>query len=562
VFNDTVSGSYGGDVNDAGSPGTTTEMVNQDATATSAVSVSPSSPVVGQTVTVAATVAVAAPGAGTPSGTVSFSGDGASCTGTLSESSTDTASCTTTFSGATSGTGTVTATYGGDTNDVGSFGTTTVSVGKAATMTTVTSSPSSPVAGQTISLSATVAAQAPGAGVPTGTVTFTSGSTLCQATLDGSSPDTASCNATFNGGASETVTGTYGGDTNFTGSNGSTALSVGKGSTTTTVSSSANPAVAGQPLTFTATVGPVAPAAGTPSGTVTFAFSDPVPTKGAGHLATPSCDGGGTTADTVTLSGGAATCSIAGLLVEQSPLTVTVTYSGSASFGSSASSSLSQTVGKSPSQVTIAAKANPTITGEAASFSAIVAAASPGAGHPTGTVTWTITSASGTAVPCTSSNDVVNKTSGKTTCSVAAQELFAASGPYAVSVAYPGDANFVASTGTFTQNIDRAGSKTAVTVSPPAASGSPATITAKVTGAPASAGTPTGSVTFVLTSAKGSVVDCDTSNTSTLSAGVATCAVTSALVLSGSPYSVVATYSGDGNYATSASAPKAIKVPK
>jgi hypothetical protein len=212
--------------------------------------------------------------------------------------------------------------------------------------------------------------------------------------------------------------------------------------------------------------------------------------------------------------------------------------------------------------VTVAAKLNPTITAKAASFSAIVAAASPGAGHPTGTVNWTITSASGTAVPCASSNDIVNKTTGKTTCSVATEELFAASGPYTVSVAYSGDANFAASTGTFTQDIDQAGSKTTVTVSPPAGSGRPATVTAKVAGVPASAGTPTGSVTFVLTSAQGSAVDCDTSNTATLSSGVATCTVTSALVLSGSPYSVVATYSGDGNYTTSASAAKPIRVPK
>ena len=309
-------------------------------------------------------------------------------------------------------------------------------------------------------------------------------------------------------------------------------------------------------------MGVVAPATGTPSGSVTFAFSDPVPTKGPGHLATPTCGGGGTTADSVTLNGGTATCSISGLLVEQSPLKVTATYSGSPSFGSSASPTLSQTVGTSPSQVTVAAKLNPTITAKAASFSATVAAASPGAGDPTGTATWTITGASGAAVPCKSSNTTVNKTTGKSTCSVGTGALFAASGPYTVSVAYSGDANFGASTGTFTQDIDQTGSKTKVTVSPPAASGSPATVTAAVTGTPASAGTPTGTVTFALTSATGSVVDCDTSNTSTLSSGVATCTVTSALVLSGSPYSVVATYSGDGNFTTSASAPKAIKVPK
>jgi hypothetical protein len=38
--------------------------------------------------------------------------------------------------------------------------------------------------------------------------------------------------------------------------------------------------------------------------------------------------------------------------------------------------------------------------------------------------------------------------------------------------------------------------------------------------------------------------------------------VTSALVLSGSPYSVVATYNGDGTFETSASAAKPIRVPR
>jgi large repetitive protein len=337
------------------------------------------------------------------------------------------------------------------------------------------------------------------------------------------------------------------------------SFTVSASSSSTVLTSSANPSVYGQPVTFTATVSAAAPSFGTPTGSVTFTLADPAPTTGPGKLAALVCKNG----DVVALASGQATCTISGLALAQTPTTVNATYSGeSGTITGSTATELTQTVDKSPSAVTISAKTNPTVTSKAASFSAIVAAASPGAGHPTGTVTWTITSASGTAVPCSSSNDIVNKTSGKTTCNVAAQELFAANGPYTVSVAYSGDGNFTASTGTFTQDIDQAGSKTTVTVSAPAASGSPATVTATVTGIPASAGTPTGTVMFALTSAKGSVVDCDTSNTSTLSAGVAKCTVTSALVLSGSPYSVVAAYSGDGNFTSSKSAPKAIKVPR
>jgi len=347
--------------------------------------------------------------------------------------------------------------------------------------------------------------------------------------------------------------------TNYTAADGSPqSFTVSGESSSTVLASSANPSVYGQPVTFTATVSGAAPSFGTPTGSVTFTLADPVPTTGPGHLAALVCQNG----DTVALGGGEATCTISsGLTLAQTPTTVHATYSGeSGVFSGSTATELTQTVDKSPSMVTISAKANPTITSKAASFSAVVAAASPGAGHPTGTVTWTITSASGTVIPCASSNDNVNATSGKTTCSVATQELFAASGPYTVSVAYSGGTNFLASTGTFTQDVSKTGSKVALTVTPPSASGSPGSVIATVTGSPASAGVPTGTVTFAITGSSGTV-SCDASNTVALSSGHATCTVSSALVLSGSPYRVTATYNGDGNFTTATSAAKMIRVP-
>jgi hypothetical protein len=156
----------------------------------------------------------------------------------------------------------------------------------------------------------------------------------------------------------------------------------------------------------------------------------------------------------------------------------------------------------------------------------------------------------------------VNKKTGKTMCAVGPQELFAASGPYTVTVAYSGDGNFVTSTGTFTQDISQTGSKSKVAVSAPAGPGSPATMTATVTGVPANAGTPTGTVTFAVTSISGAPIACHISNRASLSSGTATCTISSALVLAGSPYSVVATYTGDANFTNSASSPKPIRVPK
>ena len=67
------------------------------------------------------------------------------------------------------------------------------------------------------------------------------------------------------------ITARYGGDATFSGSL-STALTqtINKAATTTTVTSSANPAVHGQAVTFTATVDVVAPGTGAPTGVVTF----------------------------------------------------------------------------------------------------------------------------------------------------------------------------------------------------------------------------------------------------------------------------------------------------
>jgi hypothetical protein len=65
------------------------------------------------------------------------------------------------------------------------------------------------------------------------------------------------------------VTAVYGGDTDFTASTSKAASQViGKASTTIALTSPLNPAVFGQPITFTATVTPQF--SGTPTGTVTF----------------------------------------------------------------------------------------------------------------------------------------------------------------------------------------------------------------------------------------------------------------------------------------------------
>jgi hypothetical protein len=79
-----------------------------------------------------------------------------------------------------------------------------------------------------------------------------------------------------------TITASYSGDGNFTTSTGMLTQTVGKASTSTVVSSSVNPSVYGQSVTFSVCVMAVPPGDGTPTGTVQFVientnYGQPVP---------------------------------------------------------------------------------------------------------------------------------------------------------------------------------------------------------------------------------------------------------------------------------------------
>ena len=165
-------------------------------------------------------------------------------------------------------------------------------------------------------------------GVPTGTVTFTvTGASSTSYTCDGGnvanlSPNmsgpgsVATCKFAAGLEASDSpyaITAVYSGDSNFNTSTGMLSTAIKKGSTTTTVSSASFPSVTGQPVSFTATIAPVSPAIGTPTGSVTFSING----TGGGSVA---CD---TTGDVVPLTGNTATCSVAaGFEAQFSPYTV------------------------------------------------------------------------------------------------------------------------------------------------------------------------------------------------------------------------------------------------
>src|SRR5206468_4039406 len=103
---------------------------------------------------------------------------------------------------------------------------------------------------------------------------------------------TATCTtALTSANSSMNVVAGYSGDDAFAPNGAVLVQKVNKASTTTVASSSSpDPSAIGQPVTFTATVAPVAPGAGTPSGTVAFSDgTNPVTCTGG----PPALDGNG-----------------------------------------------------------------------------------------------------------------------------------------------------------------------------------------------------------------------------------------------------------------------------
>ena len=153
----------------------------------------------------------------------------------------------------------ITAVYSGDTDFTGSSSVAiTQTVNQASGTTSVSSSVNPSVYGQSVTFTATVTPVSPGAGIPTGTVTFYDGpASLGTGTL--SSGSAAFSTSSLIVGL-HSITAEYGGDTGFTGSTSDTITqTVSQASGTTSVSSSVNPSVYGQSVTFTATVTPVSP---------------------------------------------------------------------------------------------------------------------------------------------------------------------------------------------------------------------------------------------------------------------------------------------------------------
>jgi hypothetical protein len=292
-------------------------------------------------------------------------------------------------------------------NTIGVLLNTSTSAAAAATTTTLGTSVTSPVFGQSQTLTATVTSTG---GTPSGTVTFFDGTTMLgTGSLNAAGQATLTVSLAV---GSHSLSATFGGDNAFAGST-SAALpeTVSRASTVLALSPSSNPVGQGKSVTFTATVTTVAPGSGTPTGTVTF-FQ------------------GSTTLGTVTLDANGK----ASLTRSFSTLgnhTIRAVYNGASNFAGSSKTITEQVVALRSSHTALVASADPVLAGGPVTFTVTVSAIS-GTGAPTGTVTFL----DGTVVLAN-----VMLSDGKATLT----QSFGTSGRHRLKAVYSGDNLFAGS---------------------------------------------------------------------------------------------------------------------
>ncbi|MER5934852.1 Ig-like domain repeat protein, partial [Streptomyces sp. NPDC002054] len=429
-------------------------MASSITTVTSA----PDPSVFGQAVTFTATVQPETPGGPTPTGTVEFLVDSVSVA-TVSLDMSGQAQYTT--SGLEVGLHAVEANYSGDAEYDPSPGADTQEVTLAETTTTLAFDPNPAFCGDTVTFTAQVTPVPPGAGTPTGFVSFivSDDGPVLNAPVDASGQAQVSISNLDVG--FHQAAAFYTGDASFDGSNSPlTLLVIEHAPVSVAVSADPNPSVCGQAATLCATVTPVSSGVGTPSGSVTFTG------PGGLDVTLPLDASGMACVTTTTLESG----------------TVTVTYSGDECYAIG-TGTFDVTVSQASSAVLVSVDPNPSVCGQTVTVCAQVIAVSPGSGIPTGTVTFT--------GPGGLNETVTLDPIGEACVITTVLETGA------VTVTYNGDTCFLSSTGTADVTVNQASSTVAVSASPLfSVCGQTVTVCADVTAVGPASGIPTGTVTF------------------------------------------------------------------
>jgi sugar lactone lactonase YvrE len=486
---------YGGDSNNAGATSLAVTLIVQ-LTPTATYLISSANPAtLGQAVTFTATVSGGTP---VPTGSIEFM-NGATVLGSVPVNASGTASLTT--STLAFGMHSITASYSGDTGHaVSSSAALSEQIVEPATVS-LTSSVNPSIFGTNVVFSIEVAGV--GSQVPTGTVILRDGTTVLS-TLALSSSGTSSFQTDALAVGSHAITASYSGDANYAVASTSLVQTVQSATTQITLTASANPAIYATPVTFIATV------------------------TGNGGVATGSVnftDGGVSIGNALLNASSVAQLTISTLA--PGTHSIVANYAGDSNI--SASSSTPQVVSvKELTSVALASNANPAMTLSSIVLTATVS--NDGIGEPTGAVTFTDGSTQLGTAPL-NANGVASLT---------VPSLVA--GNHSLMASYAGDNdNFASTSPEMTEGIQLRPTTVAITSSSTDPSNpQQITLISKVGwSGPVS---PTGTVTF-------------TSGTTVLGSaqidaiGIATLSV----ILPSSAESIVATYNGDANYASSSS---------
>ena len=233
------------------------------------------------------------------------------------------------------------------------------------TATTLDASPNPSVSGQSVTFTATVLGADPQA-TPTGTMQFRIDGVDAGAAVAVDAAGHATLATSALGVGSHTVAAVFQpGSAAFDTSQAQVVQQVDRAATDAAIALSPGRAVAGQPVTFTATVTARSPGAGTPTGTVQFTEADGTP------IGQPQ-----------PLSAGRATLIAS---AGAGAYTIRANYSGDAGFSAS-STSVDQVVARADTTTTIASDANPVAPGGEVTFTVVVKTTPPGGVPPTGSI--------------------------------------------------------------------------------------------------------------------------------------------------------------------------------
>ncbi len=441
--NHLIQATYSGDANYLGRASASFKQSVFYAGSVTTVASSAVSTVVGQPVTLTATVCefggnTVIPTVSTGTATVKFLDGTQVLSGTVVYSvANGKLIATLTTSNLSAGVHAIKAAYSGDANFSGSSSAAlNQRVGPFGTTSSISSSAASVVFGQSVTLVSTVSVVSPGTGIPsagTGTanVQFLDGTNVLSGTVAYS---VVNGNLIARLTTSSLTTGVhaikavYSGDANFSGSSSSLTLAMAHAATRCVVSSSMTWPVYGLPLTLTATVSVVSPGTG-------------VPTAGAGTANVRFLDG------SIVLTGTVAYSVVNGNLVATlttSCLTagnhlIQAIYSGDANYLGRASASFKQSVFYAGSVTTVASSAVSTVVGQPVTLTATACEFGGNTVIPTvSTGTATVKFLDGTQV--LSGTVVYSVANGKLIATLTTSSL--AVGIHAIKAVYSGDANF------------------------------------------------------------------------------------------------------------------------